>query len=88
MTDSTTGTTRNESELTDFIIARIRDHAEDLPATLTAETDLTRDVHIDSAAILEIVFQLEETFDVNVPINRLGDVRTVRELARLVAELS
>ena len=54
---------------------------------LTEETDLTMDIHIDSASTMSLVFDLEESFDVSVPLNELSDVRTIRDLASLIVKL-
>ena len=64
-------------------LKRIAPEAE----ALTEDTDLTMDVHIDSASTMSLVFDLEESFDVSVPLNELGDVRTVRDLATLIVKL-
>jgi len=57
------------------------------PGPFSESTDLTRDVQIDSASTMDLVFELEEQFDIAVPLNDLGDVRTVGDLAALVVRL-
>ena len=52
--------------------------------TLSETTDITTDLHVDSLAIMELVFALEERFDVSIPLNDLGDVRTIGQIAQLV----
>ena len=54
---------------------------------LTESSDLTTDVHIDSASTMMLVFTLEEKFDVSVPLNELGNVRTIEDLAGLIQKL-
>jgi len=51
---------------------------------LTESTDITTDLHVDSLAIMELIFVLEERFDVSIPLNELGDVRTISQIAQLV----
>jgi acyl carrier protein len=51
---------------------------------LTAATDITTDLHVDSLAVMELIFVLEERFDVSIPLNELGDVRTIGQIAQLV----
>lgn len=53
---------------------------------LSADTDIAKELNIDSVAILELVFELEEYFDVSVPINALADISTIGELAALIEE--
>lgn len=55
--------------------------------SLSEETDLTMDVHIDSAATMALVFELEESFDVSVPLNDLSSVRTIGDLAAIITKL-
>lgn len=55
---------------------------ENIP--LTEATDITTDLHVDSLAVMELVFALEERFDVTIPLNDLGDVRTIGQIAQLV----
>ena len=54
---------------------------------LTAETDMTTDLSIDSVAVMDLMFDLEEYYDIAVPLNALVDVYTIGELADLVQKL-
>ena len=54
---------------------------------LTEATDLTTDVHLDSASTMNLIFSLEEELDVSVPLNDLGNLRTVGDLAELLQKL-
>ena len=54
---------------------------------LAADTDLTTDLELDSLGVMDLLFELEEQYDVSIPINRLGDVRTVGELVALVRKI-
>lgn len=51
---------------------------------LSADTDMTTDLNVDSVAIMDLMFTLEEHFDISIPLNALVDVFTVAELAALV----
>jgi acyl carrier protein len=42
---------------------------------------LTADLELDSAQLMELVLEIEEEFDISVPLNILPDVQTVRDLA-------
>lgn len=55
---------------------------------ITETTDLTTELNIDSVSVMDLLFELEEHFDVSVPLNRLGDVRTVGQLAEVVREIA
>jgi acyl carrier protein len=48
------------------------------------ETDIVADAGMDSVAVMDFVLDLEESFDVTIPLDRLSDVRTVRDVVREV----
>ena len=57
-------------------------------ASLSEDTDITTDLNIDSVAVMDLLFALEERYDVSVPLNELGEVRTIGQLAKLVQQIA
>lgn len=55
-------------------------------AHLDAQTRIS-ELGIDSVAMLELVGTLEQALDVRLPDERTGEVRTIGELAALVADM-
>jgi len=53
---------------------------------LSESTDITTDLNIDSVAVMDLLFALEERYDVSIPLNELDDVRTVGQLADVVVQ--
>ena len=53
---------------------------------LTAATDINADLDVDSVVILDFLMTLEDRYDVSIPINLVGDVRTVGELTAMVEQ--
>ncbi|WP_340108336.1 acyl carrier protein [Pikeienuella sp. HZG-20] len=49
--------------------------------TLTAETNIVADTGLDSVSVMDFVFELEDEFGITVPLDRISDVKTVRQLA-------
>jgi acyl carrier protein len=47
---------------------------------VTAELDLVNDLGLDSLKVMEILENLEDTFDISIPINILPEIRTVEDL--------
>jgi acyl carrier protein len=45
------------------------------------DTDLVSDLEFDSLKVMKLVEQVEDRFDVSVPLNILPDIRTVRDFA-------
>lgn len=43
------------------------------------ETDLLADLEFDSLKVMNLIEQVEDRFDVSVPLNILPDIRTVQD---------
>lgn len=54
---------------------------------LSEETELVADLEIDSLKLMELMLEIEDRFDVSVPLNQLPDVSTVKDLALKLKEL-
>lgn len=52
---------------------------------LLPETRINSELSIDSVEVLDIVMELEEKFDITIPISALADVETIEDLAKVVA---
>ncbi len=55
---------------------------------VTAELDLVNDLGLDSLKVMEILEDLEDTFDISIPINILPGIRTVGDLVAEIQKLS
>jgi acyl carrier protein len=53
-------------------------------AAITADTDIARDLTIDSLAMMDLLMELEDKFDVSIPLNLVPEITTVGELARTI----
>jgi acyl carrier protein len=51
---------------------------------IKAETDLAADLEMDSVAAMNLVMEVEDKYDIDIPINLLSDVTCPRDLAQLV----
>lgn len=56
-------------------------------ADITPRTDLIEQLAIDSVKLLNLVMEIEDEFDISVPINALADVQTVDELTNLILRI-
>ena len=54
----------------------------DQPIVLGEQTRIIGDVGLDSMQVMELVMQIEDHFDVSVPLNILPDVNTIGEFAK------
>jgi len=50
-------------------------------------TNIARDLGLDSLAIMNFVMQLEDRFDISIPMDRLAQVQTIEDLAVTIADL-
>ena len=49
-------------------------------------TDLVQGLGLDSFKVLDLLLEVEDEFDISVPLNVLTDVRTVKDLAQRIHE--
>ncbi len=47
---------------------------------LTRETDLIADLEVDSVSVLDIVMDIEDNYDISIPVNTISETRTIGEL--------
>ena len=55
---------------------------------VTEDLDLINDLGLDSIKVMEILETLEDGFDISIPINILPGVRTVKDLAVEIQNLT
>ena len=51
---------------------------------LTPETDISTDLNIDSVTVMDFVMEVEDHFDIEIPLNVLSETRTLGDLAKVV----
>jgi acyl carrier protein len=54
---------------------------------LKDSTNIARDLQIDSLALMNVVMELEDVFDLSIPLDRLAVVETAGDLSALIKEL-
>lgn len=54
---------------------------------ITGQTVIAKDLTIDSLAIMDMVMELEDRFDVSIPMNVIAEIHTVDQLADTIQEL-
>lgn len=52
--------------------------------TLSPETDISTDLNIDSVTVMDFVMEVEDHFDIEIPLNVLSETRTIADLAKVV----
>ena len=51
---------------------------------ITLETDFSSELNIDSVAAMNLVMEIEDKFELDIPINQLPDMNTPRDLVDIV----
>lgn len=54
---------------------------------LTRDTVITADLDIDSVAVLDVIMNVEDTYDLTFPINQIAETRTIGELVDAIHDL-
>lgn len=57
------------------------------PATLSGSTNIVRDLQLDSLAVMDFIMSLEDKFELVIPLDRVAEVETIGDLARVVDDL-
>ncbi len=47
---------------------------------LTRDIDLVADLEIDSVSVLDVVMEVEDAYDISIPVNTISEIRTLGEL--------
>jgi len=48
------------------------------------DTDLAADLNVDSVAAMDLIMEIEDRFEIDIPINLVSDMSTVADLVALV----
>ncbi len=51
------------------------------------DTNIARDLGLDSLAIMNFIMALEDEYDISIPLDRVAQVETVGDLAGAIEEL-
>lgn len=56
-------------------------------ASMQPDVDMVQELGLDSMAVMNLLMEIEDEFDVSVPLNVLAEVRTPAQLAQAISEL-
>lgn len=69
-----------QAEITRILSAFLKD-----PRPLGGDTDLVGDLDLESVQVMEFVMEVEDHYDIAIDLESLSNVRTLGELAAVVA---
>jgi len=75
----------------DEVLQRLAGHLRSkcAPGTdLNEKANLIEDIGLDSNGVLEMLMEIEDEFDISIPMNQLVDVHTLGELAHRIENIS
>lgn len=56
-------------------------------ATATLDTKILADTTMDSVKVIDLLLELEEEFDITIPLNNLAEAETVRDFIEEIEKL-
>jgi acyl carrier protein len=68
-------------------VIEVLQHVSRRPIDPTMASDLVVDLGFDSLQVLEVIAELEDTFDISIPLNDVPATRTVAQVVAQVAAL-
>jgi acyl carrier protein len=68
-------------------VIEVLKHVSRRPIDPTLESDLVADLGFDSLQVLEVIAELEDRFDISIPLNDVPSTRTVGQVVAQVAQL-
>jgi acyl carrier protein len=74
------------TSLEDAVIDVLKDVSR-RPIEPTLASDLVADLGFDSLQVLELIAELEDRFDISIPLNDVPSTRTVAQIVAQVARL-
>ncbi len=57
------------------------------PIEISDDTNIARDLGLDSLAIMNFIMALEDEYDISIPLDRVAQVETVGDLVEAIEEL-
>jgi len=82
VSDLTNNATNIEAQIVELLANRI-------PAGIhvSAQTQIVGGLGLDSVAILDFIMDVEDRFDISIPLDRVAEVQTIAELSSAIEAL-
>ncbi len=71
-----------QAEIEEVLASRVSPGVE-----VSAKTHIARDLALDSVAVMDFVMDIEDHFDISIPLDQMAEVETVGDLSSAVAAL-
>ncbi len=67
------------------VVRSLGDVSPELCDSIGRDTNIVRDLKLDSIAVMDFIMELEMKFNTVVPLDAIADVQTVGDLAEILA---
>ena len=74
------------SEDTFAILCQLLEPFNAAKIKLMPETDISADLNIDSVSVMDFVMEVEDRFDIDIPLNVLSETRSIADLVKVVED--
>ncbi len=54
---------------------------------LTRDTDLVADLEVDSVTVLDVVMDIEDYYDISIPVNTISETKTIGQLVDAIHQI-
>lgn len=54
---------------------------------LKNDTHITEDLEIDSVAVLDLIMEVEDAYNISIPMNSIAKIRTIGDLVQAIHDL-
>lgn len=65
-------------------VAKLLEGRNGTDKPISESTLLDADLNIDSAAAMEVIMEIEDSFDIDININQVGELHSVGDLVKMV----
>lgn len=75
----------------DEVLVRLKNHLQRVAGKDTQfadDMDLVAQLGLDSVKVLDLIMDVEDEFDISIPMNVLTEVHTVKDLAQAITHLT
>lgn len=72
------------SEDTFTVLCRLLEPFNTAKIALSPATDISADLNIDSVSVMDFVMEVEDHFNIDIPLNVLSETRSIADLVKVV----
>ncbi|WP_425410435.1 acyl carrier protein [Hyphococcus sp.] len=78
---------QEDDDLVFHKICSLLEPLNDKSVKLTRDTDIIADLEIDSVSLLDVVMDIEDNYDISIPVNTISEIKTIGELVDAIHKI-